>query len=76
MTRKPARLRTGAEEGVAQVLTPAETLELLDRLAAAEAVERAAVEYQRVFFNGPGAEIAMYDLFAVLDTRRSDLSSA
>lgn len=37
MSRGLARIRRGAEEGVAQVLTPAETLALLDRLDRAEA---------------------------------------
>ena len=36
MARDLARLRAGAEQGIAQVLTPAEMLALLDRLAALE----------------------------------------
>jgi hypothetical protein len=45
MARSPERLRQGAERGVAQVLTAAETLELLDRLQRAEVVAQAAVEW-------------------------------
>lgn len=45
MTRTLARLRTGAEKGAAQVLTPAETLELLNRIEELERIERAAEDF-------------------------------
>lgn len=45
MTRTAGRLRFGAEQGVAQVLTPDEMLTLLNRLRDAESVERAAQAY-------------------------------
>ena len=72
--RPPAVMRRGAEQGVPQVLSPAEMLALLDRLADAEAVERAAEDVVDGY--AEGAVTALADVLAHRKTKPRDTTVA